>query len=571
MNNQSAFARRDYIDNEYQVKFVLGDDAIAETYQVVTSKGELKILKLIKPESISIIDLELLKSKLEKYSKVLEDNVISNSILKSFTDDGQQLFYFLQDFVVGESLLELINREVYLDVYLASKIASLTLILLSRLDFLEGLTITPDKVFLSYLSDELSIYLVPFSLTDFIVDETKCVPILSVVYGIDSKYQQPINSFYSVATLLYRCIAGMLPWDYDIDWSRSRISILKITQLHRASFPLKKSNFYQFMPEELGNILYEALAYEKLDTFADDIGSFIQRYYEFSKYEFSKYEDYRGVEDKQNDEIIAINEKSVGLAQVAGMKGLKETLQIDVINPLKDRTAHLKYGIQPLNGLLLYGPPGCGKTFIARQLAEELGYRFFEVKPSDLASTYVHGTQEKIGKLFRDARLNAPSIIFIDEVDAILPSRDSDNLNHHYSSEVNEFLAQLTDCNERGIFVMMASNRPDVIDKAILRTGRIDKIIYVSLPDFISRKELLKLLLENRPKEKLLDLDSLSMLLAGYVSSDIKFIVNEVAKIAMKNEQPINSSHFMNITQKTSPSVSFDQIERYDSFANLSY
>ncbi|MCG3842252.1 ATP-binding protein [Psychrobacter sp. Ps1] len=566
MNNQSAFARHDYIDNDYQVKFFLGNDAIAETYQIITGQDQLKILKLIKPESISIIDLELLKSKLGKYSRVLEDNVISNSILKSFTNERQQFFYFLQDFVVGESLLELINREIYLDVYLASKIANLTLILLSKLDCLEGITITPDKVFLSYLSDELSIYLAPFSLTDFILDETKGVPTLSFVYGLDSNFQQSINSFYSVATLLYRCIVGMLPWDYDIDWSRSKISILKITQLHRASFLLKKSNFYQFMPEELGNILYEALAYEKLDTFADDIGSFIQRYYEFSK-----YEDYRGVEDKQNDEIIAINEKSVGLAQVAGMKGLKETLQIDVINPLKDRTAHLKYGIQPLNGLLLYGPPGCGKTFIARQLAEELGYRFFEVKPSDLASTYVHGTQEKIGKLFRDARLNAPSIIFIDEVDAILPSRDSDNLNHHYSSEVNEFLAQLTDCNERGIFVVMASNRPDVIDKAILRTGRIDKIIYVSLPDFISRKELLKLLLENRPKEKLLDLDSLSMLLAGYVSSDIKFIVNEVAKIAMKNEQPINSSHFMNITQKTAPSVSFDQIERYDSFANLSY
>lgn len=566
MNNQSAFARRDYIDNDYQVKFFLGNDAITETYQVITAQDELKILKLIKPESISIIDLELLKSKLEKYSKVLEDNVISNSILKSFTDDGQQLFYFLQDFVVGESLLELINREVYLDVYLASKIASLTLILLSRLDCLEGLTVTPDKVFLSYLSDELSIYLVPFSLTDFIVDETKCVPILSVVYGIDSKYQQPINSFYSVATLLYRCIAGMLPWDYDIDWSRSRISILKITQLHRASFPLKKSNFYQFMPEELGNILYQALAYEILDTFADDIGSFIQRYYEFSK-----YEGYRGVEDKQNDEIIAINEKSVGLAQVAGMKGLKETLQIDVINPLKDRNTHLKYGIQPLNGLLLYGPPGCGKTFIAKQLAEELGHSFFEVKPSDLASTYVHGTQEKIGKLFRDARLSAPSIIFIDEVDAILPGRDSNNLNHHYSSEVNEFLAQLTDCNEKGIFVIMATNRPESIDKAVLRTGRVDKIVYVPLPDFISRKELLKLLLKNRPKEELLDLGSLSMLLAGYVSSDIKFIVNEAAKIAMKNKELINSTHFMDIAQKTAPSVTFDQIKRYENFASLSY
>ena len=566
MNNQSTFARRDYIDNDYQVKFFLGNDAIAETYQVVTGQDELKILKLIKPESISIIDLELLKSKLEKYSEVFEDNILNNSVLKSFSDDGQLLFYFLQDFVVGESLLDLLNREIYLDVYLASKIANQTLILLSKFDCLEGLIITPDKVFLSYLSDELSIYLVPFSLSDFIADDTNCVPTLSVVYRLDSNFQQPTNSFYSVATLLYRCITGMLPWDYNVDWSRSKPNTLKRIQLHRASFILKKSDFHQFMPEELASILYQAMAHEKLNNFHNQLGSFVQHYYEFSE-----SEDYRAIETKQNNEISVISKKSAGLSQVAGMKDLKETLQIDVINPLKERTAHLKYGIQPLNGMLLYGPPGCGKTFIARQLAEELGYRFFEIKPSDLASTYVHGTQEKIGKLFRDARLSAPSVIFIDEADAILPSRDGDNLNHHYSSEVNEFLAQLTDCNEKGIFIIMATNQPEGIDKAILRTGRIDKIIYVPLPDFISRKELLKLLLENRPKEELLDLGSLSMLLAGYVSSDIKFIVNEVAKIAMKNEELINSSHFMNITQKTVPSVSFDQIERYEAFANLSY
>jgi transitional endoplasmic reticulum ATPase len=314
----------------------------------------------------------------------------------------------------------------------------------------------------------------------------------------------------------------------------------------------------------LATVLYQALAHEKLDTFPNDLESFIQHYYNFSK-----YDDYRAVQTKPDDGIRTINKKGSGLALVAGMKDLKETLQIDVINPLKDRTAYLKYGIQPLNGLLLYGPPGCGKTFIAKQLAEELQFSFFEIKPSDLASTYVHGTQEKIGKLFRDARLSAPSIIFIDEVDAILPSRDSDHLNHHYSSEVNEFLAQLTDCNEKGIFVVMATNRPEVIDQAILRTGRIDKTIYVPLPDFISRKELLKLLLENRPKEELLDLDNISMLLAGYVSSDIKFIVNEVAKIAMKNDDLINSSYFMDVTQKTAPSVGFDQIERYNAFARI--
>ena len=134
-----------------------------------------------------------------------------------------------------------------------------------------------------------------------------------------------------------------------------------------------------------------------------------------------------------------------------------------------------KYGIQPLNGILLYGPAGCGKTYIAKNLAEELGFYYIEIKPSDLDSTYIHGTQEKIGKLFQKAEANAPTLIFIDEVDAILPKRDLDNLNPHYAAEVNEFLAQMTDCMSRRIFIIAATNRPNAIDPALRRFGRFDR------------------------------------------------------------------------------------------------
>src|SRR5690606_26038595 len=113
-----------------------------------------------------------------------------------------------------------------------------------------------------------------------------------------------------------------------------------------------------------------------------------------------------------------------GLEKVAGMSDLKNQLDVDVIQPLKQIEKYQKYRVEPLNGILLYGPPGCGKTFIAQCLAEEIGYSYFEIKPSDLASTYIHGTQEKIAKLFKGAEEKKPSLIFIDEIDAVLPNRN---------------------------------------------------------------------------------------------------------------------------------------------------
>lgn len=316
------------------------------------------------------------------------------------------------------------------------------------------------------------------------------------------------------------------------------------------------------MPKQLANILLNVIMHHDLTKFPQSLDNFIHQY-------FNKFKIDNIAESATLDKPLIEDTSIKGLSKVAGMSKLKQTLQADVIKPLQEKNLYKEYGIQPLNGILLYGPPGCGKTFIAKQLAEELNYSFFEIKPSDLASTYVHGTQEKIGKLFRDARLASPSIIFIDEVDAILPSRDTANINQHYASEVNEFLAQMTDCSEKGIFMIMATNRPDIIDKAILRTGRTDKLVYVDLPDFLSRQELLKLLLNNRPIENNLDISNLALNLSGYTCSDIKFIVNEAAKLALTRNSSISTADFSEILQNTAPSVSFEQIEKYESFKNI--
>lgn len=120
---------------------------------------------------------------------------------------------------------------------------------------------------------------------------------------------------------------------------------------------------------------------------------------------------------------------------VAGMRDLKAMLERDVILPLQEPEIYAHYRLNLPNGILLYGPPGCGKTFIARKLAAVAGFSFIEVKPGDLASVYVHGTQGKISELFAKARKQAPCMIFFDELDAMVPNRDGNSVGHHYASD----------------------------------------------------------------------------------------------------------------------------------------
>jgi len=254
-----------------------------------------------------------------------------------------------------------------------------------------------------------------------------------------------------------------------------------------------------------------------------------------------------------------------GFDLIAGMHELKETLYQDIIRPLSEPELYKEYGVSPPNGMLLYGPPGCGKTYIAQRLAEEISYHYIEVKPSDLASIYIHGTQEKIGKMFKEAEEKAPTLILIDEVHAVLPNRDS-RIDQHISSEVNEFLAQMTNCADKGIFVVAATNRPENIDQAIMRTGRIDKVFYLSPPDVFARQEILRLYLRNRPVSSDIDLTNIAGFMDGYVSSDIKFLVNEASRLALKDRIKISNAQFETVLKQHQPSISREQVRSYEKF-----
>ena len=251
-----------------------------------------------------------------------------------------------------------------------------------------------------------------------------------------------------------------------------------------------------------------------------------------------------------------------GFLDVAGMEELKLMVKEGFINVLNNRECAKAFGITPPS-LLFYGPAGCGKTFFAEKIAEEVGINFMKIVPDDLASTLVHGTQEKIGEVFRKAEREAPTLIFFDEFDAMVPQRSNDDRNYQ-NGETNEFLCMLNNAAERGVYVLAATNHPERIDKAVLRTVRIYEIIYVDMPDAKARESLFRLALSKLPTAEDIDFARLAELTTGYNCSDISYIV-KVASRKMFNasikekEKPykvITQSLLEDSISHKSPSVS---------------
>jgi SpoVK/Ycf46/Vps4 family AAA+-type ATPase len=260
-----------------------------------------------------------------------------------------------------------------------------------------------------------------------------------------------------------------------------------------------------------------------------------------------------------------------GLDSVAGMADLKRLLINDVINPLLNPEKYQRFRISIPNGILLYGPPGCGKTFIVRKLAEELSYNIFQLNPSSVATPYVHGAVSNIAKVFETARASTPAIVFIDEIEGLIPKREE--LGGHADikkEEINEFLLQLNNAGDNKILVVGATNRPQMIDTAILRSGRMDKRILVPPPDFEARKEMFQLCLTGRPFDKAVDFDTLARMTENYVGSDIELIVAEAAREAVIHDRTeIDEKLIMQAIARTTSSISKEEIYRYAQFAKI--
>lgn len=248
-------------------------------------------------------------------------------------------------------------------------------------------------------------------------------------------------------------------------------------------------------------------------------------------------------------------EAMTGFAAIAGMDEVKQSIAQHIIWPLKHPEKAQEYRLSLPNGILLYGPPGCGKSFFASKLAEELKWKMEFVSTSSLGSKYIHETQGKIKDMFANATKHGHCVLCIDEIDGILSARSSDPEEQSHNDEVNEFLVQMNECHKRGILVVGTTNRKDIMDPAVLRAGRFDFHYEIKAPNTEMRKRLFELYLSNRPLAEDLDIAELADMTEGYASVDVPFVVNEAALVAAIADQPISQNHLRDVIKNRPSSL----------------
>ena len=377
---------------------------------------------------------------------------------------------------------------------------------------------------------------------------------------LDAPVPSPSVDVFSLGAMWFHLLFGAPPWtDPATSGGREPAHSSDVaTRRREGPPPLPAQQLYGAVPDADLRLILRALALDPRERF-EDAGAFRD-----------------AVGERPRDGDVAERPRAVrkapqredcseprGLDRIAGMQRLKATLVADVVKPLREPDRYRQFGVGIPNGVLLFGPPGCGKTFFAECLGEEIGFAFEAIRPSDVGSTYVHGSQLRIAELFKRARKRAPCVLFVDEVDALVPTREA-ALQSHRASEVNEWLTQLNLAADKGVFVIAATNRPDQLDSAVLRTGRLDKTFYVGPPDREARESMFGLHLRGRPLDGKVDLGRLADRTEGRIASDIRFLVDEAARIAVAEDaRGISEKNLMDAIRRNPPSVSREQIARY--------
>ena len=539
--------KKNNIIDKYTVVFPIKQSFYAETYRVIVPEGILGFLKLI-------CHSKLRTDQLDSRGRIKEVNLVKavrHHNLCRFVDSGQiekdgELYtYYVMDFVSSETVEERMRRVHFTvnDIKIMAKaVLNALKALHSNSRCILHNDVTAENVLYDLMGRMCDVKLIDFGSASYASDKLEIPDIESTnpFYMAPERLEGVCSvesDLYSVGVFIYRLLFGRVPWSVsiiDIPVSE-RVSV--INDSRRKPLLLPNINI-SGLDEQLTNTIVKALQYQPENRF-HSAQEFIEALEDKSIVRKQSTEILRGniTRDTRSQENSSPNIlKGNGFADVAGMDLLKEQLQSDVIDLLNDQERANSLGLTIPNGLLFYGPPGCGKTFFAEKFAEELKCNYIYVKCSDVASPYIHGGQEKIAAIFQEAREKAPSIIFLDEIDALLKSRDKHN-NVSEAGEVNEFLEQLNNCGKDKVLVIGATNKPKEIDEAALRAGRLELKYFIPLPDQPTRSQLFKIELSKRSSSELIDYNKLSEMTIDYSCADIKLLIDTAARIVFRNKK----------------------------------
>lgn len=568
------FKKNDKI-GKYVVVFPYKEGNYAQTYRVKDEYGKVKFLKLIFMEELEVFQYD-------RDGQVIEVELASSlnhMNLCSFVDSGKlewkehQLLYIVNEYVRGENLNDRLYRGSILSPMEIRQIMSA---LLSAINFIHTLDrpiihneITVENIMLDTVGNLSNLKLIDFGSARFadLKPDTNSWHGKNLYYVASERFLgegSTCSDLFSAGVVMYKLIFGSMPWETNIAGLTLQEQVQTIMEKRNAPLALPNMQMLE-MDNDLLKVMVKALAPNPEQRFvtAQNFLDAIERKTEVAAPPISMT---RVNQTERKGRMLS--KQGNGFADVAGMSEIKSIMQKKIINILKDPQKAERFKIQIPNGMLLYGPPGCGKSFIAEKFAEEAGYNYVFVKSSDLASIYVHGSQEKIGALFDEARKNAPTILNFDEFEALVPNRSKIN-NTSESGEVNEFLSQMNNCGKDRIFVIASSNRPDLIDPAILRKGRIDKVIFIPVPDKEARQGIFEIHMKGRPASNKINYAHLAEITENFVASDIAYVVNDAATRAFEEDVEITQALLEEVIRENNPSVSRADMRFYEDIKKI--
>ncbi|MDB5297389.1 MAG: hypothetical protein JWO31_3372 [Phycisphaerales bacterium] len=282
-----------------------------------------------------------------------------------------------------------------------------------------------------------------------------------------------------------------------------------------------------------------------------------------------------GGDDGETDasQWVVKDKSTLRFADVAGLESVKQDIKLKLVYPFEHPELAAKFGIRAGGGVLMYGPPGTGKTMLAKATAGEIDATFFLISAGDVLSKWVGEAEQNIKKLFAAAANEERSIIFIDEIEALVPARRDEGGSSVMQRVVPQILQGVEGFDRksgRAMLLMGATNVPWQLDPAMLRPGRFDEKVYIPLPDLPARRKMLDIYLGKRPVDPAVDLDSLATKLNGYSGADIKYVCDRaavipfLASVAAGAESPITGEILEEAIREAPKSVTPEMIRRFE-------
>jgi CDC48 subfamily AAA family ATPase len=270
---------------------------------------------------------------------------------------------------------------------------------------------------------------------------------------------------------------------------------------------------------------------------------------------------------------VLVETPKIGWDQIGGLDNIKQSLKEAVEWPLNHPNAFRDLGVTPPKGILLYGPPGTGKTLLAKAVAKESNANFIQIKGPEVLSKWVGESEKGIRKIFKKARQTAPTILFFDEIDSIAPSRSKSSDSKVSERVVNQMLTELDGLDElNDVVIIAATNRPDIMDTALLRPGRFDRILLVPGPDKDAREAIFNVHTKSMPLDSDVNLSKLAAKTDGYAGADIQSICREAAIFALRediNAKKVSLSHFTKALDLVVPSITKEIKENYENLKGM--